>query len=325
MKPEDDFPLRDQSDDQGALPSDAERVADERLLDALLTGRHEDTPESTAQRVERVCHALETAPRVISLRWKAGLSTAAAAVVVLGLLLTLSAPQSVQADLAPILTAFDKGDKTYQITIAADTNEPAPRRGFGRRRFGRRLAFKPPRRGMMTRRLDNATLQIRGRRYVLTCRTGRGGEVLKGFDGQESWLVCPWGASARGDDHSLLEQEIPDHISSLLFLDLRDMLHQIEAQYALSGPSAGTLDDGQTPTQYYRAERIGRRDRMPRRIEFWVDPLTHELQQIVCTGVHFRGPGRQRYTLRITLVSTEPLPEEWFTQQAHIRPSPNAP
>ncbi len=321
MKDESEFSPRETPDP--AL--DPEPIADELLVDALLKGRYRDTPETTARRIAQAGRALEAAPRRIRLRWKAGFSTAAAAVIVLGLILTLYPPQSVQADLAPILGAFDEGDKTYQIDIAADSNEPAPRRGYGRQRLRRRLAFKSPRQGMAARRLDGAILYVRGRCYVLTCRTGRGGKITKGFDGKESWLVCPWGASSRGDDHSLLQQDIPDHISSLLFLDLRDMLHQIEQDYILSGPSTGTVAGGQTSMEYYVAERTRRRDRLPRRIELWVDPVTHELQQVVCTGVRFRGPRMPRYILRITPIDTKPLPEDWFTQKAHTRPLSTAP
>lgn len=316
MRHEDESSPRDTPDQQ----SDSECIADELLVDALLKGRYRDTPETTAQRIAKARNALEGGPRIVSWRWQAGLSTVAAAVIILGLILTLYSPQTVQADLAPILAAFDKGDKTYHIDIAADPNESPQRRGYRRRRSERSPAFKSPRRALTARRLDDATLYVRGLSYVLTCRTGHGGKVTKGFDGKESWLVYPWGASTRSDDGSLLQKEISDHISSLLFLDLRDMLHEIEENYMLAVPSAGTVEDGQTRMEYYLAERVSRRDRIPHRIELWVDPVTHELHEILCTGVRFHGPRTPRYTLQITLVDTKSLPEDWFTQQAHTRP-----
>ena len=69
----------------------------------------EDTPEAKAQRVTRACQALEAGPRIIPWHWKAGFSTAAVAIIVLGLILVLSAPQEVQADLAPILARAVQG------------------------------------------------------------------------------------------------------------------------------------------------------------------------------------------------------------------------
>jgi hypothetical protein len=41
----------------------------------------------------------------------------------------------------------------------------------------------------------------------------------------------------------VLRTEIPDEIVSLLFLDLQDMLHQIQENYALSEPSQSTSQE----------------------------------------------------------------------------------
>ena len=300
---------------------DPESMADDLLVDAMLQGRYQDTAETTAERIERATHALEGAPRVVSLRWKTGLSTVAAAVLILGLILILTSPQGAQADLDLILEAFDQGDKTYQIDISADTNQPSPSRGATRHGANGRPSFKSPRRGMPARRLDGASLYVRGRRFALVCHTRRGDQITKGYDGRESWMVYPWGNSTASDDPNFIKTEIPDHVSAMLFLDLRDTLRQIEEDYRLAGPSTGTLEGGEASLDYYLAERIRRRGKTPRRIELWIDPLTYELQQVVCTGVHFHGPRTARYTLQITLVNMKPLPENWFTREAHRPPS----
>lgn len=298
---------------------DAEHLADDRLVDAMLKGHYRDTPKATAQRITRACRALEISPRLVAWHWKAGLSTAAAAIVVLGLTLMLISPQNVQADLTPVLAAFDRGDRTYSIDISVESNKPVHRRGFGNRRFERRPPFRSPRRGMSALRLDGASLYTRGRHYLLTCGGPRGGSIHKGFDGHESWLVMPWGKSIRGQDHSLLQTEIPDHISSLLFLDLRDTLHKIQKNYTLSGPSLGTLENGFSEMEYYIAELNDRQSKKPRLIELWFDVASDQLEQILCTGVSMRNPKASRYNLQINLVDTEPLPGDWFTQAAHIQ------
>jgi len=298
---------------------DAEHLVDDRLIDAMLKGHYQDTPEATAQRVTRVCRALEVSPRHVKWHWKASLSTAAAAIVILGLTLVLMSPQNVQADLAPVLAAFDRGDKTYSIDIGTDTDQPVRRRGFGPRRFGRRPPFRSPRRGMSAQRLDGASLYTRGHNYLLTWHSPRGGSISKGFDGQDRWLVTPWGKSRRGQNHSLLQTEIPDHISSLLFLDLRDTLHQIQKNYTLSGPLLGTLEDGFSEMEYYIAELDDHQNKRPRRIELWFDIASNQLHQILCTGVPTHHPKGSRTNLQINLVNTEPLPENWFTQAAHTQ------
>lgn len=310
-------------DDEYLVPEghdqDAQGMAEELLVDAMLKGRYQDTPASKALRVTQACQALEAGPRVIPWHWRAGLSTAAAAIVILGLVLILSVPQEVQANLAPILAAFDAGDKTYQIDIGRDAEQPRPPLEFGRRRWGRRPPFRAPRRSMQARLLDGASLSTRGRHYVLTCQSPGGGEIVKGYDGQESWLVTPWGRSKRVQDHSLLQQDLPEHISSLLFLDLRAMLHQIQEEYTLADPARGTAEDAPLQLDYYVAQRIDPLDRIPKRIELWVDTQTYQLYQILFTGVRFHGRSKSPYTLEIRLLNSDPLPANWFKQEAHTR------
>lgn len=297
---------------------DTAGLADELLVDAMLKGRFQDTPETKAQRVTRTCQALEAGPRAIAWHWKA-MSTAAAAIIVFGLLLVLSVPQEVQADLAPILAAFDVGDKTYQIDIGRDTTQPDPAPWYRRRRFGRRPPFKPAGSGMKARLLDGASLYTRGHRYVLMCQAPRGGKIVKGFNGQESWLVTPWGRSKRGQDHGQLQVDLPEHISSLLFLDLRDILHKIQEKYTLSGPARGTAEDAPLQLDYYIAQRIDPQGQIPNRIELWIDSQTNQLYQILFSGVRFHSRLKSPYTLEIRLASAEPLPKDWFSQEAHTR------
>jgi len=380
-------------DDEYVMPEghdrDADGLAEELLVDAMLRGYYQDTPEANVQRVTRAYQALQArslsenpiwlraacfatgrrpapstiysdiacfavlashttaaalihqyvkqfkktarsraddgilrqtpGPRVIPWHWKAGLSSAAAAIIVLGLMLVLSAPQQVQANLAPVLAAFDIGDQTYQIDVGRDSEQPDPRLEFGRRRRGHRPPFRPPGRSMKARLLDGASLYTRGRNYVLTCRGPRGGKIVKGFDGQESWLVTPWGRSKRGQDHSLLQEDLPEHISSLLFLDLRTTLHKIQEKYTLSGPARGTAEDAPLQLDYYIARRIDPQGRIPKRIELWVDTQSNQLYQILFSGVRFHSRYKSPYTLEIRLVNTDPLPTDWFRQQAHAR------
>ena len=311
----------DELDDAG-LAGEGEatpEVADELLVDALLTGHFQDTDETTSRRVEEACRAFERPPHPLWQHWRAGLSTAAAAVIVVGLVLTFWAPQEVQADLTEILDTFDVGDKTYQIEISKDAYQPlrpGPRRNRGRVRHGQ--PFRVPRPKPTPRYLDGALLYIRGQQYVLACTTPTGQKVSKGFDGQQGWMVGPGGRPRTSNDPNLLQRDIPEDIASLLFLDLRDMLHQVGENYDVSEPTEWTLQDSQMRALCYVAERITRRARLPRRIELWVDAETNQLDHIICTGMVFRDPSA-RYTLRIDLVSTDPLPADWFTQEAHLR------
>ena len=178
---------------------------------------------------------------------------------------------------------------------------------------------------MKARLLDGASLYTRGHKYVLMCQAPRGGKIVKGFDGQESWLVTPWGRSKRGQGHSLLQVDLPEHISSLLFLDLRDILHKIQEAYTLSGPARGTAEDAPLQLAYYFAQRIDPQDQIPKSIELWVDTETNQLYQILFSGVRFHNRLKSLYTLEIRIVNTEPLPKNWFSQETHTKSATASP
>ena len=131
--------------------------------------------------------------------------------------------------------------------------------------------------------------------------------------------MTPWGRSIRGQDHSLLQRDLPEHISSLLFLDLRSILHKIQEKYTLSGPARGTAEDAPLQLKYYLAERIDPQDRIPKRIELWVDRQSNQLYQILFSGVRFHSHYESLYALEIRLLSTDPLPGNWFGQEAHTQ------
>jgi len=309
-----------ESNDAGLIGQgdSTESVADDSLVHAMLLGRFQDTPQAALRRMEKTCRGFERSPSRLWRHWRAGLSTAAAVSIVAGFLLVFSSPRNVQADLSQILEAFDVGDKTYQIEISEDAYQPLGHgRRSGRGRIGRGQPFRVPRPKPAPRHLDGAVLYVRDRQYVLVCDTPGGLRIVKGYDGRQSWLIGPGGRARTGSDPNLLQRDIPEDIASLLFLDLRDMLHQVGENYHLSEPTEWTLQDSQKRVLCYVAERTDHKSKLPRRIELWVDADTSQLDHVICTGMGFRGPSA-RYTLRIDLVDTDPLPPDWFTQEAHL-------
>jgi len=311
--------------DRSAEERSAEIVADDLLVHALLRGRFEDTPATMQSRVDRVCLSFASAPRILRWPWRTGLSTAAAAVIVVGLILIFSSPQDVQADFGQVLDAFDVGDKTYQIEVgdqlrlARRPSRPGRRRGG---RGGRGAALQPSGRGALPRRLDGALLYTRSRQYVLVCNTPSGRKITKGFDGQRSWLTHPWRQPRMSTDPNLLQADIPEDIVSLLFLDLRDILHQVRANYKLHELADAEAPNGRVPVRHFVAERRSRQATLPQRIELWFDPETDQLEQILCVEAGLRRGRQRRQTLRISLVDTDPLPAEWFTAGAHLSETP---
>jgi hypothetical protein len=114
-----------------------------------------------------------------------------------------------------------------------------------------------------------------------------------------------------------LQADIPEDIVSLLFLDLRDILHQVRANYKLHELADAEAPNGRIPVRHFVAERRSQRSTLPQRIELWFDPETDQLEQILCVETGLRGRQR-RQTLRISLVAADPLPADWFTAAAHL-------
>ena len=284
-----------------------ESIADELLVDAMLKGRYQDSPQSIADRVEKACSELDTEHRnYIFDHWLAKVS-AVAAVIILGFFLVFNSPQTVYADFAAVLAAFDIGDKTYQINIDIAADSPQHK-------------YVSPRRGSAAQHLDGASLYIRQRSYVLDYRTARGRGITKGFDGHSHWLLLHHRRqSVLSDDPNSLDSELPDYIQELLFMDLRQMLHQIQEKYRLSEPVISQEDGDFSRIHYYVAQRINARGKTPKRIELWFDTTANQLQKIQFSDISFHSARSARYTMQIELVSTEPLPASWFTPQSHQR------
>lgn len=289
-----------------------ESIADELLVDAMLKGHYQDSPQSIAKRVDKACNKMDIEHRNhIFDHWMAKIS-AAAAVIILGFIFVFNTPPTAHADFAAVLAAFDIGDKTYKINInAATDNTP-------------QYQYKSHRRGNTAEHLDGASLYIRQHSYVLNYRTARGQGITRGFDGHSHWLLLHHRRqSVLSDDPNRLYSEVPDYIQELLFMDLRQMLHQIQTKYRLSEPILSLEDGDIGQMQYYVAERISLRGKMPKHIELWFDTTTNQLQKIQCSDISFHSARSVRYTMQIELVSTEPLPGSWFNPQSHQRSMSN--
>jgi hypothetical protein len=331
--PDDDIPIAPRDSENGNEPlgdAQIQKWADDRFVHALLVGRFQDTPETASQRVARVCSAFEKSVGARRWYWRAGLSTAAAAVLLVGLAVFFWPAQSVQAQLRQVLDTFDVGDKTYQIDISEDTDPPAPDARKSWTHPLRRPAFKPARGRAVAKRLDGALLYVRNRKQVLTYTLPSGRKIARGLDEPQSWIAGPptrsntFGSPARpwrrlpaGSDPNLLREEIPEAAVSLLLLDLRDMLHQLRKHYTVSRPSRSPSQEGTTSVWYVVADRVTPRARLPRRLELWVEAETGQIHDILCTGVSFHRSA-PRYALRITLLESAPLAPDWFTPQAHL-------
>lgn len=294
----------------------ARTMANDLLVNAILKGWYQDSATSTAERVTRAINELEKSQRTIFFNnWAVKLTSAVAAVIVICFAVTIfnTTPTTAYADFSDVLASFDLGDKTYQIDIC----DKAKKGQDSLEEPAQRYTFKSPRRGNLAKRLDGAKLYIRQNQYVIKYRTARGRGVTKGYDGKNSWLIKHVRRqSFLINDPNSIRSELPEHIHSLLFMNLREILHQIEQDYTLAAPTQNRTDD-QEHLDYYIADRISQRGKMPERVELWYNRTTNQIQQIIFTGLSFYSPRTPRHTLQITLLSTDPLSEDWFIPETH--------
>lgn len=308
----------EQRKEAGALTkAEVQATADDLLVHALLQGRLQDSPQTKARRVQRVCRAVK--PNRISF-WRAywkieSWAAAAALALLLGLWLIPGGTSSAYAGFDEVLASFETGDKEFAVDIFADSPDPAVHRPDakegGRRRGGRaRSALH----------LDGAVIYVRGNQSVLKYQGNRGWGVSKGFDGRDSWVVQHHRRQSwLGDASGRAVAEIPDYVHGLMLMNLHGMLNRITQDYQWAGECGENRPDG--AVEVYAARRRSNRPELPEWIRIEFNATTRQVQTIVCGGLALgkrKGQG-QTYTLEMRLAGTNPLPADWFSPEPHLR------
>ena len=156
--PDHDIPIAPGDSENGNEPLGNVQIqewADDRFVHALLVGHFQDTPETASQRVARVCSAFEKSVGARRWYWRAGLSTAAAAVLLAGLAVFFWP--------AKVCNAAPPGSRHLRHRRQNIPNRH--QRGYRPARPGceeeldassRRPAFKPARRHAVAKRLGRA-------------------------------------------------------------------------------------------------------------------------------------------------------------------------
>ncbi|MBN1554428.1 MAG: hypothetical protein JXA11_06765 [Phycisphaerae bacterium] len=308
-------------DDAEPLTTEQRRqLADEQLLHALLRGRYCDTEASAAKLVDRVLHAITPRPaRPLWFRLVRATLSSAAAMVLVVILIELSLPRtsSATSDYDRVLSAFmTEGDRTYSLQYAmqslngdAETEEtPA-------------APHRPPMRPRGPGRLHGAKLYLRGgNQYVFEIQLPREKTLWIGQDGRNAWAVRPQGAVLFSEERDAFHLPFFEEMTTLPLIDMRDTLHAAKNGYVLDPPKRVTMDDGRG-AEYFLARRNQQAARRPQRIEIWADPQSGLLYRVVFSRMHF-GQTLCRQ-LRMEYLNGKPLPENWFTYQAHAPANAN--
>ena len=319
-----------------ALDLDADRIADDLLLDAILAGRATDRPEAIKERVRNALDAIDTPLARIDgsnraarrSRWS--IMTAAAVLLLsVGLIAVLVAtPTPAYAVMQASIDRLESRDLTFQFTVDLDeraSDEDKRSRKSGHRRAG------------IERRLDGAVLHVRGDQAVMLL-PGRGGETF-----------------ARGHrDGRFWSNHLPEHVEAAIaerggygglpfqqFLDLIDgdlpsLLGDLKKGFTLE-EGASVVDDLDGSVQrHISGTRIARAksrgDATPRneprrgrveRFDLWIDE-DGNLRRLRLDGL--RGPSNAPLgSIDLELVGTEPLDDAIFDPASYPeirRPKP---
>lgn len=150
---------------------------------------------------------------------------AAAAIVFIaaGIFFFVSSQTPAMASLNDILGALAKpGDRAFAVQVEPPDTEDPSRHG-----------------------LHNATLDTRdGKCYLLMRKGGRGGEIVNGYDGRQSWRVRNGEIVETREGLGAGGMGVPESMSGALFVDLPQILQVVQNSYNVevlnSAPLPGT-------------------------------------------------------------------------------------
>ncbi len=253
-----------------------------------------------------------SAPRIVRTRRWWWLSAAAAMVVGLVCLTLLLLPNNAAAALDQVIAALDRSvDCSYVIRVL----DPG-----GDRQGGNPL--EKPDRGRFPPAafLDGARLHLRGSsQYVLEQALPDGVTRTLGSDGQTSWSIRGDGPVRTSTDPCHFGAGVLAGQQNTPFLELRTQLEDLRRFYQLEWFTPPT--DPATPARLkgLRGLRHSAAQGGPKEIELWFDPATGQIHRMLLNGLP-RGAGGPA-SIALELVSTAPLPPDFFHHQAHHEPS----
>jgi hypothetical protein len=308
------------------------RQADERLVHALLVHLHDDRAVSDRERrVGQVIQAIRSQVPAADTgrssaaaeglrrtsrphRWTGRVLWAAAAVVLVAVgawILTYS-PAPAMASLNDILNALGRpGDRTYRLQMV---EMPAPPEGRPRDTPSPQTVPRPG--------LDGATLYLRdATQYVLVRNDPKGGVVLDGYDGRQSWRIRNGRLAEIRDGLGAGGIPIPPMMADVPFSDLHGTLARIRVDYTVHCFDEAPLPSGGEKLRHVLARRNSREVKGPETIEIWADPQTGLPRHIVFDRAKFQG-SPEPHRLTVELTSEAPLPADWFAPTPHVTADP---
>lgn len=193
-------------------------------------------------------------------------------------------------------------DRTYQITVEETV---LPRRG---RRGPSLEDGRPPKAPM-----DGATLYVRdGQQFVLR-RITEAGPFVTGCNGTFSWAVRPDGPVRYSKDVSRFNRDLPGHEHEMPLVNIHEGLERLHQAYDVQLLPVEDGENSEPPSRLLVAVRHPK-ERGPKRVE-----ISYEVESGLIRQMRFieMPYGPESLTLRLTLLSEDPLDERFFDHESH--------
>lgn len=244
--------------------------------------------------------------------WK---TTSAAAVLVAGLAIlwfsigTPTATAAIRELDRIIVNSIRSKDRTYEIVVEDIAPEDKGKLFPGPETL---RPPKPP--------LDGATLHVRsGKQFVLIRKTLEGLPFITGSNGQQSWAINTRGPVRVSSDTHRFDHDLPGHETSVPLTNLHEGLQQLKRAYNLTfstlGPEEVVPEQGQDARLLIAVKKP--RERGPQRVEIVYDSTTGRILRMRFVQMPY---GPNRLDLRLSLLSEEELPADFFEHTSHHAP-----
>ncbi len=294
------------------------KIADELLIDGLLTSRNQDAEIDRERRIRTLMTSIAEAPPPTPRSWGRW-RFASAAMVFLGVLIALLVFDrqlpSAHAELMRSLEDMEsRADLSFELEIMPTQRRDDDSAGVGAGH----------------RRLRDGILHISGPRYVITRSLPDGRTIAGGFDGREYWS----NVVREVDGESRKRRQPPKLINDViaeLSVDLAAQLRRLRHAYDIGRPSTEVDPDGRDILHFSGTRRTSGRDlarsstrgqdrrlgpRAASRIDLWLDPETDRIVQLELGGIPL-GPERPSVDLRLTAIPSPSLPNDYFERSGH--------
>jgi hypothetical protein len=168
--------------------------------------------------------------------------------------------------------------------------------------------------------LDGSTLYVRSdKQFVLIRKTQEGLPFVTGSNGQQSWAINTRGPVRVSSDIHRFDHDLPGHETSVPLTNLNEGLKQLKYAYDLTfsalGPEEYWTEDGHESRLLIAVKKP--KERGPQRVEIVYDSMTGGILRMRFVQMPY---GPDRLDLRLSLVSKEELPSDFFEHTSHHVP-----